>query len=1597
MATIDQLNFKVIIDDADFNEKIKQIEANAQALNASLSKTLDLQKQLGSVKSAGTASSNAAMQAATKAALAQEKLNRAQLQTQRAAAQLATEQQRTAAATSRAEAAAARAAITQERLSRAQAGTARSALTLSNAMQGAKNLLGAYFSIAGTAKLLGSLVRITSEFELQRVSLAAIIDDAQKANNIFGQIKDLAIKSPFSVLELTNYTKQLSAFSVPAEELYETVKMLADVSAGLGVGMDRLVLAYGQIRSASFLRGTEVRQLTEAGVPILEELRKKFVELGEDGITVGDVFEKISNRLVPFEMVKQVFTDMTSEGGKFYNMQEIQADTLKGKISNLKDAYQIMFSEIGDKGNGLLKGSVDMARLLAENYQKVSGAILAVIASVGAYRTALIAVRAVNTIRSIGQQVTAYKTLVLTMKALTAESKAYAAVQALIKGFNPYTAIATAVAGLAVYFGKAAIDAGKFNRELKALSAEKYNIATDSVSKFQTLVESLRSATVGSEDYRNAISRLNNQYGEYLPNLLNEKNALDEIARAEDEVVGKIMARQKLYALEEGTQKLEAKYGKNLSSYLDKFSSAISNGQDVTRDAANRFVASFRQQIESAVLNGTEIPELGKAFESYFGKAFTTGVGTALSNYVSIVNSIKELAKAKQDFEAQIEMRWGAGGYTTEAEYQAKAKIQQDFEQRNLEISKERLSKEEAEQKLLQNKLLYLERLKQAYLDLAQAGGDNAGQWYLKVSETQKEIDKLQPRKQTWLMQAVNPNVSGKGNNDLKAKEDTDYTEYVKALREEYKKVNANLVDIIKTNDAQTDEKIKSGTEAKKALWQERKRVIEAIAKSLGFTTSDLSSKEVKTSTRTGKSEQQKEIEAQIALIKQVWEWDKKLSAFENVSPDKKGLLAKYFPGAKAVIEAGNYEKVLAGLIDQLAKFDKYAAEREGRSVSGKSIDVEYGQLREQEKAIEDYKEYVKRWDEALTLEGENVNYKLSKIVARYSAAVKKAKDDMDEVMQNLADSGVDTTDKKSLAGQVYDQDVANATKEAEQAMRDLANSWVESWNKLDALDIQSLGQMTASELMKVSNVCKNFVKDDVLSSIPENIKQQVTNAGLSLEDLASSIEKEINNLKGKADNKLFDKVMKNAARTVSAVNTCISSLSELAETTGNEALQVISNMTKSLSMLQGVLQSLASGDWVSAITQVVTNAVTQIINAVNKAEKLKVSIAEAQTELSNVNFENRLSEGVDTIFGTNKLAKMKNGLKEANDAYKRAIEDAKRYQETMKGGMDDDTNGSATAIAAGAGAAIGAAIVGIFSLGIGALAGAGIGAAIGAAVGAAVDIATASNNYEKSLQDMANELGAELFDENGIYNTDTLDAILQAYDDLSAADQAFIKQAKANAEQYKKAWESVNEVMKDLFSTLQSDVASAMISSFKESGKAALDYADAIDTVASSIANMMIQGAMAEYFDENFQKEVTTLVTAGKHAEALQMTVDKLEQFNDEVGPSIQAYMEGIQDYLVMDTEGQSLSADIKGITENTASLLASYLNAIRSDVSFTKTTVSQIAQSLQVILASGTPAPTLTLYLQQINVNTQNIMLDIRAMMTNEGGATALRTYNA
>lgn len=228
------------------------------------------------------------------------------------------------------------------------------------------------FSLGSIKNFVEQIASVRGQFELSERSLEAILQNKPKADEIFNKTVELAVKSPFRIKDLVDYTRQLSAYRIESDKLYDTTKRLADVSAGLGVDMGRLILAYGQVKAAAYLRGSEVRQFTEAGINMYGELQQYFKEVKGEAYTTAQIVDMISKRKVTFEDVEAIFQRMTDKGGTFYNMQEIQAETLQGKISNLKDAFDVMLNDIGTANEDVFKGLISGATVLLRHWETIA-------------------------------------------------------------------------------------------------------------------------------------------------------------------------------------------------------------------------------------------------------------------------------------------------------------------------------------------------------------------------------------------------------------------------------------------------------------------------------------------------------------------------------------------------------------------------------------------------------------------------------------------------------------------------------------------------------------------------------------------------------------------------------------------------------------------------------------------------------------------------------------------------------------------------------------------------------------------------------------------------------------------------------------------------------------------------------------------------------------------------------------------------------------------------------------------------------------------------------------------------------------------------
>lgn len=365
----------------------------------------------------------------------------------------------------------------------------------------------AYFTFQGATAFIKQVIAVRSQFQQLEIAFGTMLKSKEKANALMAQMTDLAAKTPFGLQEVSEGAKRLLAIQVPAEEVTETLRRMGDVAAGLGVPMGQLIHVYGQVKAQGKLMTNDLYQFMNAGIPIIAELSKVV------GKSETEIKDMVSAGKIGFPEVQAVIKGMTDEGGLFYNLMAEQSKTLSGQLSNLEDNFDNMLNEIGKATEGIASGAISSVAFLVENYQTLGKVIAGLIATYGAYRTAVL----VNIALTKGWAVAAKEDAIAKGIQTIATNAATAATKALNAAMkaNPYILVATAVVGLG-----AAIWALKDNTTAAEKAQQDYNNQKQQAidweqqhkQKIDDLIESATNQALADTERQKALIALQNEY-----------------------------------------------------------------------------------------------------------------------------------------------------------------------------------------------------------------------------------------------------------------------------------------------------------------------------------------------------------------------------------------------------------------------------------------------------------------------------------------------------------------------------------------------------------------------------------------------------------------------------------------------------------------------------------------------------------------------------------------------------------------------------------------------------------------------------------------------------------------------------------------------------------------------------------------------------------------------------------------------------------------------------------------------------------------------------------------------------------------------------
>lgn len=286
----------------------------------------------------------------------------------------------------------------------------------------------------GVLKALGSeIIRVRGEFQAADTAIQTLLGSKEKADALMSQVREYAKISPLEFSDVTQATQMMLGFNIEAEKVPRYLQAIGDVSMGDTQKFNSLTLAFSQMSAAGKLMGQDLNQMINAGFNPLQIMADKT------GKSIAALKDEMSKGAISAEMVQQAFIDATSAGGKFYNMSENASKTINGQLSMMQDTMDSVFNELGQKSEGVIMKGIQTTTSLIENYETIGKVLAGLVATYGAYRTAVMLVTAAeskHTIVEIG----------LTNARVLARKVQLALNASMLT--NPYVALGTVIIGL---------------------------------------------------------------------------------------------------------------------------------------------------------------------------------------------------------------------------------------------------------------------------------------------------------------------------------------------------------------------------------------------------------------------------------------------------------------------------------------------------------------------------------------------------------------------------------------------------------------------------------------------------------------------------------------------------------------------------------------------------------------------------------------------------------------------------------------------------------------------------------------------------------------------------------------------------------------------------------------------------------------------------------------------------------------------------------------------------------------------------------------------------------------------------------------------
>ena len=417
-------------------------------------------------------------------------------------------------------------------------------------------------------KFVNQMMQVRGQFQQTEMAFKTMLQSEEKADALMKQMIHTAAITPFGVEDVTEGAKQLLAFNVAAEDVNKTLIGLGDVAAGMGLNLKDLVMLYGTTIAKGKMDTMDLYQFLNRGIPIADEIAKVM------GLDVTNAIKEVQKQIKAGKVTSDIFIQamqsMTAEGSKFGGLMEAQSKTITGQISNIEDAIEQMFNELGKSQEGVINTGLEVVSTLVENWETVGKVLMTVVAAYGAYKAAVITMIAISKAQVAWESAKAFLSLA---KSITTAKDAMALFN-LVSSSNVLGLVLGAVAASVTMFnlfGNGAEDA--------ATKTSKFTeSANEASSKVESLVSILKTAKEGSKVYKDTIKELSNIYGNYgiaIDKIKDDESNLVDVKQQEIDKSKELVEQIKLEATERNRANAISKANEDYNNRVDSAQQAI--------------------------------------------------------------------------------------------------------------------------------------------------------------------------------------------------------------------------------------------------------------------------------------------------------------------------------------------------------------------------------------------------------------------------------------------------------------------------------------------------------------------------------------------------------------------------------------------------------------------------------------------------------------------------------------------------------------------------------------------------------------------------------------------------------------------------------------------------------------------------------------------------------------------------------------------------------------------------------------------------------------------------------------------------------------